>query len=58
MILDKETHQVYTNAWRARFAYGSDYNNITYGSIVDFCKSDYNGVRDGNLIEFLSLWFN
>ena len=58
VILTKEEHQIYTNAWRSRFSYGSDYNNITYGSIIDFCKSEYNGVGGGNWLEFLSLWFN
>ena len=58
VIIDKDTHQMYTNSWRGAFPYGSNYGGMSTSTIIQFCQTEYSGCGGGNWLEFLSQWFN
>ena len=56
VILDRATHQIYTNDWRKAFAYGTNYAKVNYSEVVQFCRSEYSGCGGGSWLQFLSEW--
>ena len=57
VILTKEEHQTYTNAWRAEFPYGGKAGGIDSGAIMQFCRTEYANCGGGKWLELLSQWF-
>lgn len=41
IVLTKEEHQVFTNAWRKKFPYGTDYTKVTQQQVESFAKTVY-----------------
>lgn len=55
VILTKEQHQVFTNLWRDVIEYGTDYDQLSKGQVLEIAQDIYKDNPE--LSEIVTDWF-